>query len=142
MKSLLYKLISKLPADHINNGDYMERYWLIKPSKFFPFSVRFHVIKAPDKDPHLHDHPWKFFTMVLEGGYWEKRLTDHTIFQYHGFLSWYTLEPWESHKIIDLDPVKNYAITLFVMWPQIQNWGFLTDKGKIDRKDYFGTKLR
>ena len=35
-------------------------------------SLYIHRIYEADKDPHLHSHPWPFWTMILSGSYWER----------------------------------------------------------------------
>ena len=38
-------------------------------------SFYIHRIYDSDRDPHLHSHPWPFWTMILSGSYME--LTEH-----------------------------------------------------------------
>jgi hypothetical protein len=35
-------------------------------------SLYIHRIYEADHDPHLHSHPWPFWTMILSGSYWER----------------------------------------------------------------------
>lgn len=36
------------------------------------FGVYLHAIHLPDRDRHLHDHPWPFASLILRGGYDEE----------------------------------------------------------------------
>ena len=55
---------------HPDGSPYMERRTLFE-SEFL--SARLHHIVSRDRDPHMHDHPWNFLSVVLTGGYWEAR---------------------------------------------------------------------
>jgi hypothetical protein len=50
-----------------NAGDvFMRRYYLLK---WGWFNVYLHEILRSDEDLCLHDHPWRFATLILAGGY-------------------------------------------------------------------------
>lgn len=53
-------------ASHI--GSYMRRYLLRTPW----FGVRLHRILRADTNPHCHDHPFSFVSIMLWGGYREE----------------------------------------------------------------------
>jgi hypothetical protein len=40
------------------------------------FGVYLHKFDGPDSRPTLHDHPWNFVSIVLRGGYVERRAYD------------------------------------------------------------------
>ena len=41
------------------------------------FSLYLHQILEPDKDLHLHDHPWNFISYVIQGHYVERCYRPH-----------------------------------------------------------------
>lgn len=43
------------------------------------FSLYIHRIYEADRDPHLHSHPWPFWTMILSGSYWERTERGNTL---------------------------------------------------------------
>lgn len=51
----------------------MERWRLIQTPWF---GIYVHFVYREDLDPYPHDHPWRFFRMVLRGGYVEELTTD------------------------------------------------------------------
>lgn len=53
--------------------NYLVRYRLIQTPWF---GIYLHRINLPDSRPTLHDHPWNFVSIVLKGGYCERRATE------------------------------------------------------------------
>lgn len=51
-------------------GDYMDRYWYLP--EIFGERARLHRTRRSDHDRHLHDHPWHFVSVIVEGGYTEE----------------------------------------------------------------------
>lgn len=43
------------------------------------FGLYLHRLDGPDPRPTLHDHPWPFLSVVLRGGYVERRLNPMTM---------------------------------------------------------------
>lgn len=62
--------------DYDSDDDYLWRLRIIQ-TPFF--GVYLHKLGTPDPRDTLHDHPWKFFSIVLRGGYDEMRRTTHSI---------------------------------------------------------------
>ena len=57
--------------DRVNNEPYLERYYLfLKERDRFPFNVFLHKFLKGDPDD-VHDHPWPYATLILNGGYYE-----------------------------------------------------------------------
>lgn len=170
MKNLLWFLLAKLlakpcianwlirraqktPYMHIlsPSGDtvYMWRWWLFNPYNrktnkprwsWVPFSIRVHHIARPDYDEHCHDHPWDARTIILRGGYTEKRLltskveaTEH-LTRFPGDTA--ALEHGQYHSITEVMP--GGAVTLFITWKYQGTWGYLVDGVKIYWKTYLG----
>lgn len=163
----LIERAKETPYLHIEkDGDvYMERYWVFNPyrrgpdkqerSKYpwFPWNIRIHLIRRPDLDRHMHDHPWNARTIILKGGYVEKRLV--------GRLS--VRNPRTGETLIDEEHVKTFtrptgatakigfgmyhkithiqaggAWTLFISGPYQGTWGFLVDGVKVQWRKYLG----
>lgn len=55
---------------------YLRRWWLVKTPVG---GVALHRMTAPDARPTLHDHPFSFLSIVLRGGYYERRLDARTM---------------------------------------------------------------
>lgn len=133
---------------HADGSTYMERYVLFE-TKWL--SARVHYIATADIDPHLHDHPWSFISVLLRGGYTERRpktiapcfttdvsdvdgieATDstHRAVEYN---HWAWRHATDRHRIAFVYPD---TWSLFIYGPVRQWWGFYTQKGKIHFLDY------
>lgn len=129
----------RTPFTHL--GNYMERYWLIKPSRLLPISVRIHCIKRADLDRDPHNHPWNFRTIVLRGSYTEELLVTprgtHT--QIAGIGHTYARHVGQYHRIASV--AKGGVWTLFIMGRENETgeWGYRLENGQhLDRRDYHG----
>lgn len=131
---LIDKLITyakKNPYFHLEG--YMERYWLVKPSRWCPISIRLHHILRSDDDRHLHDHPWSYATIILRGGYTEVREGTKP----QGRRKWYgpgsiLFRGWKGFHRLEV-PEGQTAWTCFIMGPYKHKWGF-----KIPYPEYLG----
>lgn len=151
----LIRHAKKTPYFHLNG--YMERYWVVKPSKYIPFASRIHHILRSDTDRHLHDHPWYYMTIILRGGYYEvtyatyedtlKYFYDrrYKIFygddgirykqRWYGAGSVIMRKPGSWHRLVV--PEGQTAWTWFFTSRKKQDWGFMTDSGKVLWRNYF-----
>ena len=144
----------KTPYYHLEG--YMDRYWLFnryseigKPDvikKRFPFlpAIRVHHILRADLAKHPHDHPWNARTIILDGEYTEKRMTDYfvrngveeTHYQYYyrrpGNTA--TLKFGEYHHITEV--TDGGVWTIFITWKYMGGWGFWVNGRKIPHKEY------
>lgn len=127
----------KHPYFHLDG--YMERYWVIKPRRWFPWSVRVHHILRSDLDRHLHDHPWPWASLILRNGYYEETPaplsagTDHEI-RWHGEASFRRAAATSRHRLII--PAGRTTWTLFLTGRRVQTWGFYTEDGKVPWFEY------
>jgi len=126
--------------------DYMIRYSF--PSfSWLPFSIKLHKIILSD-DYCLHDHPWKFCSFILKGGYYEYTppidqhkfdITQnykgtHMIKKWYGSFS-FLIRP--AHWIHRLEiPDNNPTWTFVITFKKTKEWGFFTKKGFINWKNY------
>jgi hypothetical protein len=109
------------------------------------FGVYLHYIHREDLDPVPHDHPWRFRSLVLCGGYSEI---------YHGDAR--TIEPSEvrrhlagsvhgfplhaAHRITAVIPG---TVTLVLVGRKLRTWGFYdTNRGNafVDWRDALGIR--
>ncbi len=105
---------------------YLLRWWLIPRNRLF--NVYVHCFLRDDDDRALHDHPWMWCSIFLQGGY-----TEHTISA--GGVHQRTLRlapsikislPQRAHRI---ELLRAYGQpracwTLFITGPRVRNWGF------------------
>jgi hypothetical protein len=134
----------RLP-DIISGGEtYMRRFWIFNPypasnqkfwwGRWLP-SIRLHHILLPDADRHLHDHPWAFRTIVLDGYYVEEKADGfyrRTAGETAG------MKPEEFHRIRNISYYG--AWTLFFTWKYQEPWGFQVDGKKIPSREYLANK--
>lgn len=138
---------------HANGSLYMGR-WALFESRWL--SARVHYIATADDDRALHDHPWNFVSLVLQGGYVEARpLTVEPCFmQVQRPVVLGDPEPeWveqvmltrrvagamafrratDRHRVVSVD---RGTYTLFVYGLGVQWWGFYTREGKVHWQDF------
>lgn len=120
---------------------YMERWWLFNAydpgtykarHSWCPISVRVHLIKQPDGDRHLHDHPWNARTIILSGGYVEQRPGNRFFVRRPG--DTVALKFGEYHRITNVRPYG--ALTLFITGSYRGQWGFWVDGAKVPWREY------
>lgn len=101
-------------------------------------SVYLHRIHRPDADRDPHDHPWWFASLVLSGAYDEAVWDDPrqrfvTRCRRRGRWSLRSLSRRQAHRITD---VHGTLWTLVLTGPRRSSWGFWTDGGLVDWRDY------
>jgi hypothetical protein len=74
---LLYVLNLWMTREDITRDDtgalYLRRFFLWKGGRGKP-RLLLHRFSRGDEDPHLHDHPWSFTSLILTRGYYEETL--------------------------------------------------------------------
>lgn len=139
-----------LPSDA--DPSYMERYWVRKPRVTEEgsfgrdeWAARLHIIKSSDMDRHLHDHPWKNISILLEGSYIEElpewQGQHAAVDQIPGFTRFILREPGDIifRKATDrhrLHLVSEEVVSLFIMAPAERMWGFHTEEGFVPFREY------
>lgn len=139
----------RTPYSHITDpksGDmYMGRWWLFNPypgpeeqrKNRFPLSIRVNWIRRPDSDRNLHDHPWNARTIILKGGYVERRLEGNGTVHVYKRLPGDTakINFGQYHKIESLiEPLGTW--TIFITGKHRGTWGFLVDGAKVQWRKY------
>lgn len=105
------------------------------------WAILLHIMRRPDEDRCLHDHPWWFISLVLWGGYWETVETPrsdmpsgrnvrnveavttawrHDRFNRPGALLY--RPALHTHRVAALPRGK--AVTLVLRGPAQRTWGF------------------
>lgn len=100
------------------------------------FGVFLHAIRRPDTDRHLHNHPWPFFSIILRGGYREKRKVG-----ING-QRWTEFEApcvnrcgvTDFHAIESLHRTPTW--TLMFVGRRRQDWGYATPWGFVPHETY------
>jgi hypothetical protein len=120
----LIERAKETPYFHLDG--YMNRWWIGNGRR-----ARIHEILRSDNDRHLHDHPWDYTTIILRGGYIEHHTDGSTLWCPEGTVLNRRAE--DAHK---LELPHGPVITLFIMGPKRQGWGFLTENGKVPWREY------
>lgn len=117
----------------VGGEPYLVRYRILKTPWF---GVYLHHILVSDRDRALHDHPWSFFSLVLWGAYKEYLFSDsgdpEEAYEYRGLLSGRMRKAEDYHRIEIIRP----CWTLFVVGPKTRSWGFLTEEGWVEHRQY------
>ena len=148
----LQRLAARTPYFDIHGSDgstYMRRWWLLPkwcldfdsrrgypmPKKWMPFSIRLHHIVRPDADRHLHDHPFNFRSILLQGWYVELRPDGgRTITAGET----YRAPATRWHRISQLS--EGGVWSLFIMGRRVNDWGFLVDGEKVPWQRYLSER--
>ncbi|CAG7580837.1 MAG: putative L-ectoine synthase [uncultured marine phage] len=99
--------------------------------------IYLHYFTQPDKDEHEHDHPWDFSSFVLKGAYLERY--DVYKSRLRQFPSFRRYKAEDCHRIADLVNGKP-CWTLVFMGKRRRVWGYKTNKGWMDHKEYRSKK--
>lgn len=143
---------ARTPYSDITSADgseiYMRRWWLFNPYggndprlrtyAWMPLSIRVHHILRPDRDRHLHDHPWDFRTLLLQGWYVEEREGGRGLTHLRVAGDTAALAHDEYHRIAQVSP--DGALTLFITYRYRGTWGFKVDGVKVPWREYLGVK--
>lgn len=148
------RLISRAqrtPYFHLTG--YMERYWLFNrydgrssaeaeassdrqrhSARRWPWlpSVRIHRILRADNADHPHDHPWDARTIILDGGYVERR--HHASPRIMRRCDTAPIRHGDYHHIEHVTP--GGVWTLFITWDYQGSWGFLVNGKKVPWRVY------
>lgn len=123
----------KIPAKDGSGDTYLFRYRIIKT----PFGgIYLHHILMADTDRDPHDHPFRFWSFVLSGGYSEEIFEDLSYDLGDGVLcaeriyrrrwlrhSWHRMDTNAAHMITRVLPKTK---TLVFVGPRVREWGFWT----------------
>jgi hypothetical protein len=99
--------------------EYLRRYFIAE-TKWF--RIYLHKISRSDADPCMHDHPWRFISIILRGGYREH--TPMGSFDRKPGQVLYNPIPW-LHRLELHKP----AWTIVIAGKVKRVWGFMTPTG-------------
>lgn len=122
----------------ITDSDYIRRLHIFMCPWF---AICLHFIRKPDVEPHMHDHPVTFLSLVLKGWYREERtkvIEGWFALACDGVRRWYNFiraTRNDHHRIVEVSP--GGCVTLAFMTKVKQKWGFHTEDGWIYYKDYY-----
>lgn len=103
------------------------------------FDINIHGIYKEDQDKYLHNHPWKIWTMVLKGGYYEELHTGKHRLRTFGHMAY--CKTSDFHKISKMH--KSPVYTLAIMGKRCNDeWGYMVDGRFIDHKTFRKNKKR
>jgi hypothetical protein len=117
-------------ASHID--EYMYR-WVLKTPLF---TLRLHNIKREDRDPHHHDHPFDFTSIMLTGGY-EEEVQDEQTGELHR--TWYyrgAIRKLRARDMHRLHTVLPSTYTLVISGPKTKDWGFQVGEEWVHHRNY------
>lgn len=117
---------------------YLRRWWLIPRNPVL--NVYLHQFLRDDDDRALHDHPWFWCSIILQGGYIEHTIAAGGIHRrrVRREFSMRFGTPWGAHRIELIKAGSPEAAehsatspgqtvpcwTLFITGPRLRNWGF------------------
>lgn len=101
--------------------NYLTRWRLIQTPWL---SLYLHRFDHPDSRPTLHDHPWTFLSIVLRGGYIERRLNPNTleVDEAHHVRWINRVRASDAHAILSLDRTPTWSLML--VGPRVRKWGY------------------
>lgn len=110
------------------DGTYLTRWRVIQTPLGGLYVHRF---TGPDPRLTLHDHPWSFLSIVLRGGYVERRLDPETmqVNEVHTVRRWNRIRASEAHSIVRLLRVPTW--TLMLVGRRVRTWGYLEPVGNM-----------
>lgn len=83
-----------------------------------------HRFTAPDPSWDLHDHPWRFVSVVVRGGYVEERLSLFRGSTYRRRVRWWNgMRTHDAHAVVEL--LRYPTWTLVLTGARRRQWGFL-----------------
>lgn len=114
------------------NGMVHFKRWRLIECPFF--NIYIHRIYVRDKDKHLHDHPWSYFSFILKGEYIEETPEGlNTKYE----CSFGIKKSTDFHKI---HTVVRPVTSLFITGPKKRVWGYDVDGTWVDFKTYRDAK--
>lgn len=119
----------------------MERWRLIQTPLF---GIYVHQIYREDLDPVPHDHPWRFWSLVLRGGYEEEYYADTRMIvgdaERRHFYDRWDFHHFPLNKAHRITEVRPGTVTLVLVGRKVRTWGFY-DMGRfVDWREALGIR--
>jgi len=112
-------------------GELHFRRWRLLKTPWFEIYV--HGIYMEDLDEHLHNHPWKIWTMIIWGGYFEELHTGRHRLRTFGYMSYVKIS--DFHKIKKMHKVPTYSLAI-VGKRTSSDWGYMVNGRFVDHLTY------
>lgn len=124
---------------YFNLDGYMERDWLHRGPRL---NTRTHKILRSDLDRDLHNHPWHYATLILDGGYWEVTPRDYDQPNHLDRDEAYRVRTWHGPGTLLVRchprfrhrlevPLGTITTTCFSHLPKHRDWGFFSPQGIV-----------
>mgnify|MGYP003575068207 CR=1 FL=1 len=118
----------------VTDNDYILRLHIVKTPWW---AICLHWVSKADAEPWMHDHPCTFFSIILRGGYAEKRqrlcdLAPRLLV--HRWFNFIRASEFDTHRIMF---ARANTLTLCFMGPKVREWSFHTSRGRIGWQDYY-----
>lgn len=116
-----WAFMERFVIPNFDRGTYLTR-WRIVQTPYF--AIFLHRMDTEDSRPTLHDHPWGFLSLVLRGGYTERRLNPETlrVDECHHVRRWNRIRSTDAHSILGL--WRHPTWTLLFVGPRRRVWGY------------------
>ncbi len=126
---LVKEIISKEGIVHFRRYRLLQTPWL---------SLYIHNIRQSDMDQHMHDHPWNFLSLILEGAFYEQTSFPPNYYAIH--YGKYFSGDIVKHKAEDIHRITLISPevwTLVLTSGRSRDWGYrLSDGTWIGHKEY------
>lgn len=140
IRSVRWALFSwfDIPSPHNPEMVYLRRLRVIQTPLF---GVYLHWIFEPDSDRDAHDHPWRFWSLVVRGGYVEKLWDAGVGLNGREFCrAWWSLHSIQTNQAHTITEIWGRPLTLVFVGARVREWGFWTDKGWVAWRLYVVTR--
>lgn len=149
-----WSVLSRITLTRPDGRVYLDRLRLVQTPWFRVFV---HRMDAPDPGIELHDHPWRFFRLILKGGYCEcisdardasqramvgtiaaaaagraQRPAGAYLNRHPGYMG--IVRDNDAHTIVSLLNGPSYS--LVVAWGRKREWGFFMPGGWVPHYNY------
>lgn len=123
-------------------SDYMERWWFLP--EFFGERARLHRTLRSDRARDLHDHPWHYVSIILEGGYVEEIEVAHglnPLTERRRYRPGDVLFRHAEHRHrLEVDEGID-CWSLVLTSHNVREWGFWTSSGFVPWREYSQLEL-
>lgn len=117
--------------------NYLTRWRLIQTPWF---GIYLHKLEGPDPRSTLHDHPWPFVSIVLRGGYVERRLDPNTLeIDEHRIRHARRARTGMAHSIMRL--LRTPSWTLLFVGRRARIWGYLDALDVTEGAEWLWTRF-
>ena len=132
-RSARWAFMERFEVPNLDNPEqtYLSRLRIIQTPWF---ALYLHRMDGPDSRPTLHDHPWNFLSVVLRGGYIERRLDPTTmeVDEAHRVRWVNRMRTHDAHAIVRLLRVPTW--TLLFVGARRRTWGYFEGPLSDDRR--------